>query len=287
MAPGSRTGARDSQTDRVEAVHLSHPDDPWLDRVRVLRSPDRVLRSLGLVVMEGFTMVERWLRCGRTLRQLVVTPTQWSRLQALVNHLENPMVVTVVDQGVLSAAAGFDVHRGVLGFIDEPTPPPWDTVANTARTLMVAEGVNDAENLGAMMRSAWALGADAMVLDPTTLDPFGRRVVRVSMGAALELPVVRATSWPHALEDLQQRGVQMVALTPRSDAIPLGSWSVPTHQRVAVMVGAEGPGLSQAALERVETAVRIPMRPSVDSLNVAHAAAIALATLHRAPTMPP
>lgn len=249
-----------------------------------MRSPDRVLRQSGTVVVEGFTIVERLLRQGRHLAHLVVTPPQWTRLGELV--VDQATAVTVVDQHTLAQAAGFDLHRGVVAFVPEPTPPPWDEVVATARTLMVVEGLNDAENLGALIRSAWALGAEALVLDPTTLDPFGRRVVRVSMGTALDLPVVRAPAWPQALDQLRHASVQVLALTPRPDAVSMTSVTFTAHQRVAVMVGAEGPGLGAQALERVDVAIRIPMRAGVDSLNVAHAAAIALAALHRAPTMP-
>jgi tRNA G18 (ribose-2'-O)-methylase SpoU len=282
MTTGSRTDSIASQTGAVEAVRVDRADDPLLDRVRLLRSPDRILRATGVVVMEGFTMVERWLGRGRSMRQLVVTPAQWTRLE----HLVRPGDVVVVERDVLAEAAGFDLHRGVVGFVDEPSPPAWSQVVTSARTLVVVEGMNDAENLGAVMRSVWALGADALVLDPTTLDPFGRRVVRVSMGAALELPVVRAPTWPQALDDLRRHGVQVMGLTPRADAVSWAAAAVGGDERVALLVGAEGPGLSHEALACVDVAVRIPMRPGVDSLNVAHAAAIALAGLQRAPTMP-
>jgi tRNA G18 (ribose-2'-O)-methylase SpoU len=267
----------------VEPVRIDDPDHSLLDAVRSLRGPDRHLRRQGLVVVEGFTIVERLLRRGVPIRQVVVTASTWDRLGPLLTERHVPTVL--VDRTTLATAAGFDVHRGVLALLDEPAPASWDTVARTARTVVVVEALNDAENLGALMRSAWALGVDAVVLDPTTLDPYGRRVVRVSMGAVLDLPIVRAGVWPEALDDLRHRGLQLVGLTPRHDAVTLARWTVTSHERVAILVGAEGPGLSAAALDRVDTALRIPMRPGVDSLNVAHAAAIVLAALDRAPTI--
>lgn len=286
MTTGSRTGGVTGQTDGVEVFHPLSGDDPVLDEVRLLRSPDRVLTDTDTVVVEGFTMVQRWLSRGRALQRLVVTPQQWQRLQAVV---PTPLVdsVVVVQRAVLAAAAGFDVHRGVLGFMDRPSATPWPQVLTTAHTMVVVEGINDAENLGALMRSAWALGADAMVLDPTTLDPYGRRVVRVSMGAALELPVVRAPRWPQTLGELREAGFVVVGLTPRPDAVTFKQWDLPVAQPVAVMVGAEGPGLSTAALDLVDMTVRIPMRRDVDSLNLAHAAAIVLAGLDRCRTIRP
>lgn len=260
----------------------SHPD---LDQVRVLRSPDAVLRRAGLVVVEGITIVDSLLRQGWSFHRLVVTPAMWQRLAPLLPP--DSAIVTVVDPATLSAAAGFDVHRGVLGFLREPAGVPWQELAHRARTITVVEGVNDAENLGALVRSAWALGSDALLLDPTTLDPYGRRVVRVSMGAALHLPLARLDAWPHGLGALRAQGVTVVALTPRADAVPLSAVDLPPHGRVALMVGAEGPGLTDDALRHVDVAVRIPMRSGVDSLNVAHAAAIALAALDRASTITP
>lgn len=267
----------------MEPVYIDDPDHALLDSVRSLRGPDRHLRRRGLVVVEGFTIVDRLLRRNVPLRQAVLTPNTWDRLGALLTERKVPTVL--VDRTTLATAAGFDVHRGVLALLDEPAPASWDMVANTARTVIVAEALNDAENLGAIMRSAWALGVDAVVLDPTTLDPYGRRVVRVSMGAVLDLPIVRATVWPNALDDLRQRGMRLVGFTPRDDAVVLANWAVARHERVAILMGAEGSGLSVAAMDRMDTLVRIPMRPGVDSLNVAHTAAIVLATLDRAPTI--
>ena len=271
------------QTGTVPVVVVPDASDPHLDEVRLLRSPDGVLRRLGVVVVEGVTIVERLLRQQRPVRRLVVTPTLWARLRPLLDDSE--VTVVLVEREVLAEAAGFDVHRGVLAFVDEPAPAALATLMREARTLVVVEGLNDAENLGALMRSSWALGADALVLDPTTLDPYGRRVVRVSMGAALDLPIARAESWPDVLTRLRDEGVVIMALTPHAEAVPLRSLEIEPERRVAVLVGAEGPGLSEAALRSANVTVRIPMRPGVDSLNVTHAAAIALAALDRPPTI--
>jgi tRNA G18 (ribose-2'-O)-methylase SpoU len=140
---------------------------------------------------------------------------------------------------------------------------------------VVLEGINDAENLGAIARSARALGADAMILDPTCADPYYRRTVRVSMGEVFHLPMARA-----ALSDvfalLADRGFDVWALTPRPDAEPIGSLAA--AERLALVVGAEGPGLSAAVLSGHRN-VRIPLRDDVDSLNVGHAIAAALAVV--------
>ena len=141
-----------------------------------------------------------------------------------------------------------------------------------ARLALAVEGVNDAENLGALFRNATALGAGGMLLDPTTCDPLSRRCVRVSVGAVFATPWARAP-WPEGLDRVERSGHRLVALHPGGDT-SIAEWNPP--ERVALMVGAEGPGLSAAALERADEAVCIPMSGGLDSLNVATAAAIAI-----------
>jgi tRNA G18 (ribose-2'-O)-methylase SpoU len=142
--------------------------------------------------------------------------------------------------------------------------------------VVVLEDCNDHENMGAIARSARALGADALVLSPTCADPLYRRCVRVSMGEVLHLGLVRSGPWPDALATLAGAGFTTLALTPAADAVELDSVEVAADDRVAVLLGAEGPGLSRAAMEAAERRVRIPIAPDVDSLNVGHAAAVAL-----------
>ena len=142
--------------------------------------------------------------------------------------------------------------------------------------LAVLEGINDHENLGALFRNAAALGVDAVLLGPGCADPLYRRSVRVSMGHVLRVPFAPLSRWPGDLRVLQAAGFRIVALTPAADAVPLAQAGVATG-RVAWLLGAEGPGLSAAALGAADLVVRIPMVPEVDSLNVATAAAIAFA----------
>jgi tRNA G18 (ribose-2'-O)-methylase SpoU len=142
---------------------------------------------------------------------------------------------------------------------------------------VVLEGSNDHENIGVVARSARALGMDGLVLDPRCADPYYRRAVRVSMGEILHLPIVRCDSWPEPLDAIAAAGFRIWALTPDPSACPLAELEVP--DRVALVAGAEGPGLSAAALARIHTHVRIPMHHGVDSLNLGHALAIAMAAI--------
>lgn len=264
----------------VEPVHLTDPADERLDDYRGLRRPDRLSAERGVVVIEGVTVVERVLGTplAASLRSLVVIPEQFDRVGGTAARLGVP--VLVAPRPVLADVAGFDVHRGVLAALPRPAAPDVATVARDASTLVVLEGLNDQENLGAIARSARALGADAILLDPTCADHLARRVVRVSMGEVLWLPVARADPWPATLTRLSGAGVRIFALTPGAEH-SLRDVTIAPDQRVAVLAGAEGPGLSSAALAGPVEPVRIPMRPGVDSLNVGHAVAIALAQLGR------
>ena len=149
--------------------------------------------------------------------------------------------------------------------------------------MLVLEGVNDYENLGALFRNAVAFGVDAVLLDPTTADPLYRRTTRVSLGHVLRVPFARVgpEAWPRILMDLRRDGLAVLALTPAPDATPLGTVIEHLPDRVGVLVGAEGPGLSDEALASADHRVRIPMTPGTDSVNVATAAAIALAALYQ------
>ncbi len=259
---------------------LSDPADPRLDGYRDLRDPDLRRASedtLGLFVAEGLAVVARLLESPYPVVSVAVTP---ERLGALEHAVGAPALadraVLVVARPVLDAVVGFPVHRGVLALGRRLPVVDVDAIDADVRTVLVLEDGNDHENLGAMARSARALGVDALVLSPRCADPLYRRSVRVSMGEVLRLRVHRASMWPAGLVALQASGFRVLALTPGPKSVPLDAVVVGAADRVAVVVGAEGPGLSVGALGVADQQVRIPIAPGVDSLNVGHAAAIAL-----------
>jgi tRNA G18 (ribose-2'-O)-methylase SpoU len=187
--------------------------------------------------------------------------------------------VYLVSQAAMTDVTGFHFHRGALASAARPPPPAFDDVVAAADLVLVAEGVNDNENLGALFRNAAAFGAGAVVVDATSADPLYRRSIRVSMGQVLRLPFARVPSAPEAMARLQAAGFEVLALTPAADAEDLDGVAIRARQ--ALVVGAEGPGLTARALGAADRRVRIPMAPGVDSLNVATAAAIALSRLAR------
>jgi tRNA G18 (ribose-2'-O)-methylase SpoU len=174
----------------------------------------------------------------------------------------------------MTSIAGFHFHRGALASAERRPPPDLATVVADASLVVMAEGVSDNENLGGLFRNAAAFGVDAVVLDGTSADPLYRRSVRVSMGQVLRVPFTRVPSAVEAVARLQDLGFEVLALTPSPTADDVRT--VVPRPGQALLVGAEGRGLSEAALAAADRRLRITMAPGVDSLNVATAAAIVL-----------
>lgn len=242
-------------------------DDPRLADYRDLRNGRP--RGQGPVIVESMLGVEVLATSGLAIRSVLVTPAKLDRLPPL----DPEVLVLVADLQVQRATVGFDLHRGVVASAERPAPLDPEPLLDGARRVVVAERLNDLENLGSLFRNARAFGADAVLLDHETTDPYGRRPVRVSMGHVLQVPFARLDPWPDRLDLVRAAGLTVVALTPDGDD-DLGTTTLP--ERAAFVVGAEGPGLSDAALAAADRTVRIPMANDVDSVNVATALAIAL-----------
>ncbi|MGS0685323.1 TrmH family RNA methyltransferase [Nakamurella sp. GG22] len=258
-------------------VEISDPADPRLDDFRDLthadRRPDRP-GGRGLVIAEGVVVVRRLLASRYPVRALLGVARRSAELAADLAGATAPFYVASPE--LMADVVGFHLNRGVLATADRvPFPPAAELIAG-ARSLAVLEGVGDHENLGALFRNAAALGVGAVLLADGCSDPLYRRSVRVSMGTVLGVPFAQLP-WPvEGVNILRDNGFQVVALTPSGEvAIGAMTW----HERVAVLVGAEGPGLTEAAMRAADVRVRIPMANGVDSLNVATAAAIAFAAL--------
>jgi tRNA G18 (ribose-2'-O)-methylase SpoU len=266
------------------AVAVTDPGDPRVDDYRDLHDA-RVRRQMelpgdsrpGFFVAEGTHALRRLLTSGRRIRSVLVDGIRLGALRADLGGLDAP--VLVADKTTLRAVAGFPVHRGVLTAADRwPLPDP-STVLGPARRVAVLEDINDHENLGVIFRSAGSLGLDALLLSPGCCDPLYRRSVRVSMGHVATVPWTRLAPWPEAIATVRSAGFSLAALTPAADAAPLAGWAPGPAERIAVLLGAEGPGLSPAVLAAADRRLTIPMRTAADSLNVGSAAAIAFYAL--------
>lgn len=230
-----------------------------------------------LFIAEGLVAVARLLESGHTVRSILVSVNKLDRLTELLAGRD--VRVFVAESDVVEATVGFNLHRGVVASAARRPLPTLDEVLARARRVVVLEGLNDPENLGLVARTARAFDVDALVLDPTCIDPYYRRVVRVSMGEVLLVDVARSTTWPAALDDITAAGFESWAMTPAADATDI--WTLDVPERLAVVLGAEGPGLTAAAIDHAQRRVRIPISREVDSLNVGHAAAVALAIVGR------
>jgi tRNA G18 (ribose-2'-O)-methylase SpoU len=254
----------------TDLLNISDAHDPRIADYVALNDPE--LRR-GLEAGEGFFIAEsphvvtNVARAGRRFRSVLVTPKQHAALAPVLARLTCP--VYVADEQVLRTTVGFNLHRGAVAAVARWPLPDLDTVLATARRVAVVERLNDHENLGVLFRNAAALGIDAVVLDHESADPLYRRCVRVSIGHVCTVPWTQYDD----IGDIASAAFDVVALTPAPDAIDLADYEWP--QRCALVVGAEGHGLSDETLARADARVRIPMAPDVDSLNVATAAGIA------------
>jgi tRNA G18 (ribose-2'-O)-methylase SpoU len=264
-------------SDAVNIEDVTDSDDPRLDDFRDLNSIDRrpdLPTGKGLVIAEGVLVVQRMLVSRFTPHALLGTERRLDELKDDLAGTAAPFYRASAE--VMARAVGFHLNRGVLAAARRVPEPGVAELVDGARTVAVLEGVNDHENLGSIFRNAAGLGVDAVVFGSGCADPLYRRAVRVSMGHALLVPFARAANWPGDLVMLQESGFRLLAMTPLGEARALPEvMTAARDQRVAVLVGAEGPGLSTAVMRMSDARVRIPMSRGTDSLNVATAAALA------------
>lgn len=236
------------------------------------------LLDRGLFIAEGRLVVRRLL----DLRHWKIESVLLTR--AAANNLRDVLHLTgapiyLVDQAVMNAIAGFNIHRGCLALAHrqrvEAIPSLGLPVATGPLSrVLVMEGVNNPDNIGGLFRTAAAFGVDLVVLGPSCGDPLYRKAIRTSMAATLVVPFVTAPLWPDAIAELKVDGFTVAALTPRHDALPLRE--LPRHAKLALVVGAEGDGLTEPAMSASSVRVCIPMTAAMDSLNVTTAASIAM-----------
>lgn len=261
---------------RATVVDLTDPGDARLDDFRDLNSIDRrpdLPTGRALVIAEGVLVVRRMLASRFRPFALLGTDRRLTELSGDLADVDIPYYR--VGAEVMAAVVGFHLNRGVLAVARRPPEPTVAEVLGGARTVAVLEGVNDHENLGSIFRNAAGLGVDAVLFGAGCADPLYRRAVRVSMGHALLVPYARAAAWPADLEIARQKGFRLLAMTPDPSAMALAeAMAKVSDARTAVLVGAEGPGLTRAAMRASDIRVRIPMSRGTDSLNVATAAAL-------------
>jgi tRNA G18 (ribose-2'-O)-methylase SpoU len=268
----------------MNPIRIEDARDPRLSGYAGVSEP-RLLRDRGVFIAEGRFVVRRLLDIGRIrVRSLLLNDAALTGLGDVLERVGTDVEVYVAAPDVITAAAGFTIHRGCLALAERPGDPPMDAVVAASRLVTVLERVVDADNVGSVFRSAEAFGIDAVLLSPGCCDPLYRKAVRTSSGAAMMVPFCAASPWPEALDRLQAAGFAIAAMTPDAGGLDIASFmNTPAARgRLAVLFGTEGHGLTAEALARADVTIRIPMSAGLDSLNIAVAAGITFHRLHEA-----
>jgi tRNA G18 (ribose-2'-O)-methylase SpoU len=227
----------------------------------------------GLYLAESALVLERALGAGHQPRSVLALGGTVDEAVALVG--EDVPVFSGPGE-LLAHLTGYILHRGLIASMNRPALPEPSELLAGARRVVILENVADPTNVGAIFRSAGAIGADAILVTPRCSDPFYRRAIRVSMGTVLQVPWTRVGEWAGTRELLTAHGFHVAALALTPDAVSLRDFTGASHDRLALVLGAEGPGLTEEALAASDTVVQIPMMHGIDSLNVAAASAVAM-----------
>ena len=259
----------------AEFVDIDDPADPRLADFRDLRDVElrkHLEAENGLFLAEGEKVVRRAVEAGYPPRSFLMAPRWLDALSDVIARSDAPCFV--MPEALVEEVTGFHVHRGALASLQRLPLPSVESVLDGARSVLVLEDIVDHTNVGAILRSGAAMGFDAVLLAPRCADPLYRRAVKVAMGAVFSMPWTRLPDWRDALPDLADRGFTTVALTLADDAVPVEE-AVAGVDRLALVLGGEGHGLSARWEESADRRAIIPMAAGIDSLNVAAASAVA------------
>lgn len=250
-------------------------DDPRVAAYAHVGNP-AWLREHDRFVAEGRLVVRRLIEDQRALiESVLVTPAGAAALGDVLATLPGDCPAYVCEPEDLRTLSGINFHRGCLALARRPAMPPLASLAS-ARLLVALERVSDPDNVGSIFRNALAFGAGGVILDGASADPLYRKAIRTSMAAVLRVPFTRPEPWPGGLQPLRDAGFTLIALTPDASATDISTFASVRPERIVLLLGSEGDGLSAGALEAADLRVRIPIDSRGDSLNVAVAAGIAL-----------
>jgi tRNA G18 (ribose-2'-O)-methylase SpoU len=259
-------------------IEIERPDDERLTdyvsltdvALRRRTEPER-----GLYIAESEKVIRRALRAGHRPRSYLMARRWLTDLGDLVADAEQAGIpVYVGEHDVIEALTGFHLHRGALAAMQRPALPSLDDLLHDARRVIVLEDIVDHTNVGAVFRSAAALGVDAVLVTPRCADPLYRRSIRVSMGTVFQVPWTRIDPWPGAIDRLKALGLTVATLALSGDAVSVDDLAADPPERLALVLGTEGDGLSHHTLDVADLTVTIPMAGGVDSLNVAAAGGV-------------
>ncbi|MGZ4589310.1 MAG: TrmH family RNA methyltransferase [Actinomycetes bacterium] len=260
----------------MNELHVEDPADPRLADYVGLTDVELRRRSepaSGLFMAEGEKVIRRALAAGFRMRSMLLEDKWLATLRDVADAHDAPVYVGT--RALLAAVTGYDVHRGALAAMDRRPLPAVASVLAGARRLAVLEDVVDHTNVGAIFRACAAMGVDGVLISPRCADPLYRRAVKVSMGTVFQIPWTRLEPWPEGLDTVRRAGFTVAALALADGAVDLDEFVRDLPAKLALMLGAEGDGLSRRSVAAADVVVRIPMAGGVDSLNVAAAAAVA------------
>lgn len=255
---------------------MSSPADPRLHDYAY--ATDVALKNArgphGLYIAESALVLERALAIGHQPRSVLALSGSVTEAERVLAGFDVPVFTGPGE--LLAELTGYALHRGLIAAINRPVLPRASELLAGARRVVVLEDVVDPTNVGAIFRSVGAIGADAVLVTPRCSDPFYRRAIRVSMGTVLQVPWTRVGDWPSTASLLHAAGFTIAAMALTAEAVPLRTFAASAPERVALVLGTEGDGLTAQALAAADLAVQIPMRHGIDSLNVAAASAVAM-----------
>jgi len=266
-------------------LHVEDLQDSRLDEYLRLSEAHLRMRTdveNGLYIAESTKVVQRAINAGHVPRSFLLAEKHLGQLTEEFNRFPTAPIF-VGDDRQLEDLVGFHLHRGAMAAMNRPEPLDLNNVLENSSRIAILEDIADHTNLGAIIRSASGLGIDAVLLTPKCVDPWYRRSARVSMGTVFDLPWVRLESWPGDMAKLKDHGYELLAMELTVDAMALNEVQINPGQKIAMILGNEGRGVTQEALDAVDRTVIIPMHREVDSLNVGAASAIAFWHLCSAP----
>jgi len=266
-------------------LHVEDLEDPRLDEYLRLSEAHLRMRTdveNGLYIAESTKVVQRAINAGHVPRSFLLAAKHLGQLTEEFNKYPDAPIF-IGDDKQLEDLVGFHLHRGAMASMNRPESLDLDQVLATSTRIAILEDVADHTNLGAIIRSASGLGIDAVLLTPKCVDPWYRRSARVSMGTVFDLPWVRLENWPMDIHRLKSHGYELLAMELTDDAVALNDVRIESGEKIAMILGNEGRGVTQEALDLADRTVIIPMHREVDSLNVGAASAIAFWHLCSAP----
>ena len=231
----------------------------------------------GLYIAESALVLGRALRAGHRPRSVLALGSSVSDALELTAGHDVPVFHGPPE--LLEQLTGYLLHRGLIASMHRPALPAVESLLRDARRIVILENVADPTNVGAIFRSVAGIGADAVLVTPRCSDPFYRRAIRVSMGTVLQVPWTRLGDWGSARAVLTASGFHVAALALEPGAVDLREFAASAPERVALVLGEEGYGLTREALDAADSVVQIPMAHGIDSLNVAATAAVAMYAL--------